>query len=145
MKGNWNGNYKYDKKEIQKIIGFEQTNFKIIINEFDNINFVGKVIDDQNTGGMKGEGEIIGKVENGIINFIKQMPNNSLILNLDGDRKQTNKKHSPIYYTGKQVNPNKFIGTWKFKNRIGLLFGFLPIIFSPGKGQWEIEREQKHN
>ncbi len=138
MIGTWNGNYKFDNQKIQKVIGFEKTNFKIIIDKFDGINFEGTVTDDLETGGMYGEGEIKGKIKDSKITFIKQMPIESLIDVKTGKHYQTTKKHSPIYYSGTIINSNTIVGEWKFRYKLYLLFGILPFLFRPGKGKWEM-------
>ena len=79
MLGTWNGYYQFDNQQIQKIKGFDKTNFKIVIEKFDGCNFEGKVFDDKETGGMLGEGEIRGAIKNSIITFTKQMPIQTLI------------------------------------------------------------------
>ncbi len=140
MLGNWKGFYKYDNDKIQKIIGYEETGFEIIIDKFDGKNFTGKVTDDERTGGMKETGQVVGRIERDKIYFEKIMPKNYQINPVNGDRKYTEKSHPTIYYFGKVSNErNKFEGNWKFKKRLGLLFYLIPIIYSPGKGTWKME------
>ena len=139
MLGNWKGSYKYGNEKIQKIIGHSETEFEIIIDKFDGKNFSGKVNDDEKTGGMKETGEIVGRLENDTIYFEKSMPRNYQI-SVNGERKYTEQKHPKIYYSGKLSNGgNKFEGNWKFNKRLALLFYIIPIIYSPGKGTWEME------
>lgn len=139
MLGNWKGSYKYGNEKIQKIIGYSETEFEIIIDKFDGKNFSGKVIDDEETGGMKETGEIIGRIENNKIFFEKLMPKNYQI-NVNGERKRTEEKHPKIYYSGKlSENGNKFEGNWKFNKRLVFLFYIFPIIYRPGKGTWKME------
>jgi hypothetical protein len=140
MIGNWKGSYKYGNEKVQKIIGYNETEFEIVIDKFDGENFSGKVKDDEATGGMKETGLIEGRIKNNTIYFEKLMPKNYQITNLKGDRKHTEKRHPKIYYFGKQSKDrNKFEGNWRFKKRLGFLFYVIPIIYSPGKGTWEME------
>ena len=142
MLGIWKGFYKYDNDKIQKIIGYDKTEFEIVIDKFDGENFSGEVNDDQSTGGMKETGQIFGRIENRKIYFEKLMPKDCQISE-NGDRKYSEKNHPKIYYSGKLSNEkNKFEGNWKFKRRIGLLFFVIPIIYSPGNGTWEMEHKE---
>ena len=139
MLGNWNGYYKFKNERIQQAIGFEKTNFEIIIEKFDGINFTGIVNDDIKTGGMAETGKIIGKITNNKISFQKLMPINNQI-NLQGERQNIDRKHPTLYYYGTlSENKTEIIGTWKFKRKIGLLFGIIPILFRPGNGSWKME------
>lgn len=138
MIGNWKGHYTYKNKQLQKIIGFEKTYFEITIEKFDGVNFSGTVHDDIATGGMKETGKIIGKVENDKISFQKSMPINDRI-SLKGERIKTNQKHPTLYYFGTfSKNKTTIVGNWKFKRRIEFIFGIIPILFNPGKGDWEM-------
>ncbi|MES2543980.1 MAG: hypothetical protein V4548_03780 [Bacteroidota bacterium] len=140
MIGTWKGYYKYDNERIQKAIGFDKTNFTITIDSFDGINFQGKVNDDLTTGGMKETGDIYGKFKDGEISFKKLMPKASLIMDLEGTRKNPNKKHKPLYYCGTfSKDKNEFNGSWKFKYTIGFLFGIIPIPYRPGNGTWQMK------
>jgi hypothetical protein len=142
MDGNWKGFYKYQSSAVSKITGHEKTRFIIKINSFDGINFEGEVSEDESTGGMDGVGIIKGNVSHGNIAFIKQMPFQVQIIDKEGTRNlDRTKKHSPLYYHGTAIGENHFAGTWKFKQKWGLLFGLIPIYFSPGKGTWEMERQ----
>lgn len=139
MLGSWKGFYKYENEKIQKIIGYEKTEFEINIDDFDGLNFSGKVNDDLKTGGMQETGKIVGKITNSKVSFEKSMPKNSLIINTKGDRKQTERKHPTIYYCGTlSSDKTEITGIWYFKRKLGFLFGFIPIIFRPGKGTWKM-------
>ncbi|MFD1603492.1 hypothetical protein ACFSJW_11765 [Flavobacterium artemisiae] len=69
MIGNWKGYYKFDNEKIQEAMGFEKTNFTIVIESFENGNFLGKVNDDVATGGMKETGNVVGKVKKDQVRF----------------------------------------------------------------------------
>jgi hypothetical protein len=142
MIGTWNGNYRFDNQQIQKVKGFDKTNFKIVIDKFDGFNFEGKVVDEIETGGMTGEGEISGTIKNSKIRFTKQMPIQTLIDLKTGERLQTQKKHAPLFYFGTKINSDKFEGKWKFKRKIYFIFGLIPIPYRPGKGKWEMTFEK---
>jgi hypothetical protein len=138
MLGNWNGYYKFENQRIQKAMGFEKTNFEIIIEKFDGINFDGIVNDDIKTGGMKETGKVTGKIVNNKVSFKKLMPINTQI-DLKGERKDLERKHPTLYYFGTlSENKAEIIGTWKFKRKIGFLFGIIPIFFRPGNGSWKM-------
>ena len=125
-KGQWIGQYKFDKEVYQRMIGFDSTNFEIEITAVDNNTFVGKVKDDLTTGGTEGIGEIVGKISGEKIEFIKQMPIMTLLIGKGGTRKTFKKKHRKIYYSGTFSSDGKSInGQWKFK------FGF-----KSRDGQW---------
>ena len=63
MTGTWVGYYKFDDENHQKASGFDKTFFTITINSFDKNVFTGIVIDDTESGGMEGKGEVIGEVK----------------------------------------------------------------------------------
>jgi hypothetical protein len=141
MIGSWKGIYRFDNENIQKIRGYDETEFEIIIEKFDGKSFTGKVFDDEKTGGMKGTGEIVGNVENNQIYFEKAMPLNCQI-NSKG-LEYSEKRHPTIYYYGKlSDNGEKFEGIWKFKKKLGFLFYIIPIIYRPGKGTWKMEQKK---
>ncbi len=142
MIGTWNGYYQFDNQQIQKIKGFDKTNFKIVIEKFDGCNFEGKVFDDIETGGMSGEGEISGTYKNTTISFTKQMPIQTLIDLKTGEKYQTDKKHAPLFYKGTKINSDQFVGEWKFKYKIYSIFGLIPILYRPAKGKWEMTFEK---
>ncbi len=139
MLGNWKGFYQYRNENIQKIVGYDKTDFDLYIDKFDGVNFSGKVKDDEKSGGMKESGEIVGKILKNKISFEKSMPVNSQIINKKGDRKISNKKHPTIYYFGTlSEDKTEIIGNWEFRRKLGFLLGFFPVIFRPGKGTWKM-------
>ena len=137
--GHWIGQYKFDKEVHQKMTGYDSTNFAIEITNVDNNNFFGKVQDDLTTGGTEGIGEIEGKVTGDIIEFVKQMPVMTLLVDKKGTRKTLNKKHRKIYYSGTFSSDGKSnSGQWRFK--FGFIwFGLVPIPIIPTKGTWTIK------
>jgi len=141
--GHWIGQYKYDKAIHQEMNGFERTNFEIEITKVDNNHFTGIVRDDLSTGGTEGIGEITGKISGNRIEFIKQMPVMTLLLDKDLPRKTLNKKHPKIYYRGTfSVDGLSIAGQWRFK--IGLTwFGFIPVLLHPTKGTWTMSLKRK--
>lgn len=141
MKGNWIGFYKYQDEKLQKAVGFEKTGFAIKIDFFEENKFSGTVTDDSETGGMRGTGTIKGEIKNSKITFVKQMPFGST-LDREGNREFTEKKHAKLYYIGTwNSDKSKIVGQWKFRYKIGFLFGFIPIPYRPGNGDWEMKRE----
>ncbi len=141
-KGHWIGYYKYDKQAYQERAGFDKTNFEVEILTIENDNFIGKVQDDITTGGMEGIGEIFGKVNGDKIEFVKQMPIMTLLVNKKGTRKTFNKKHRKIYYYGTFSNDWKSVnGQWKFK--FGFIWiGIIPIPIIPAKGTWTMSLQE---
>src|ERR1700753_236375 len=99
VKGNWKGQYKYDNKIHERLLGFEATNFQIDITDINDKQFTGSVFDDVATGGMDGVGKIVGEVIGNKIEFVKQMPV-MMMIDTKGTRRTLNKKHRDIYYTG---------------------------------------------
>jgi hypothetical protein len=67
------------------------------------------------------------------------MPFESLILDEQGNRRQSDKKHPTLHYEGVLVAPDKYAGNWKFDKKWGLWLGFIPIRYCPGQGTWEME------
>lgn len=138
MIGTWLGYYKFDSERGQKLIGFDKTNFTLIINSFDGKNFRGTVNDDIETGGMKETGNIIGHINNENIFFKKFMPKLTVFYN-DGTRETLDKKHLTLYYYGRISKDKKqYIGYWKFKVTIIFLYGFFPLPYRPGRGTWSM-------
>lgn len=138
MIGTWLGYYKFDSPRAQKIRSHDQTNFTLTVHTFDGRNFKGAVKDDVNSGGMKETGQIIGEVDGMNISFRKLMPVRVFIYP-DGERKSENKKHPTLYYTGTFSDDKKEVkGLWKFKLHLVFIFGFIPIIYRPGKGTWSM-------
>jgi hypothetical protein len=130
MLGSWKGYYKFENNRTQKLIGFEKTDFEIIIEKFDGINFSGIVNDDVKSGGMEETGEIIGKIENNKISFEKLMPKHNQI-NSKGERRNIEGKHPILYYIGTlSEDKTEIIGTWKFKKKLAYLFGIIPALRS---------------
>ncbi|WP_281231067.1 hypothetical protein [Flavobacterium gelatinilyticum] len=140
MTGNWNGYYKFDNEIIQNAMGFEKTNFTIVIENCEGADFQGKVNDDVSTGGMKETGNVIGKVRNNVIKFQKFMPKNCTI-DGSGNRETLDKKHPTLYYEGTfSQDKSEAGGKWYFKRKIGFRYGFLPVLYSPGRGTWRMKK-----
>jgi hypothetical protein len=137
--GHWVGQYKFNKAIHQKITGFDSTNFEITITKVDNNNFYGKVQDDLTTGGIEGIGEIQGKTIGDSVEFIKQMPVLTLLVDKNGTRKTFSKKHQKVYYSGTFSDDRKLIsGQWKFK--FGFIWlGLIPIPIFPTNGTWVLK------
>ena len=139
MIGNWKGYYKFDNERIQQAMGHDKTNFTIVIESYEDGKFLGKVNDDVTTGGMKETGNIAGAVNKNQIRFKKFMPVNCIILE-SGERIMRGRKHPTPYYKGILSDDQKEIsGKWFFKKKIGFLYGFVPVMYSPGKGTWSMK------
>ena len=138
MTGTWKGYYKFDNEKLQTSSGFEKTGFTLDITFFDGKKFKGTVLDDINSGGMQGEGQISGEIKNGQVSFQKQMPLYTIIFK-NGTKQTLDRKHPIIYYFGNfSQDKNHIKGKWKFKWKIFLLFGIIPIPFKPSSGTWEM-------
>jgi len=132
MIGIWKGYYSHNNKTIQKIIGYEKTNFVITIDSFDGKILKGTVQDDITTGGMEDPGLIEGHLEADKIFFRKRMPKKRLIIDKKGTRKKYDKRHPVLFYSGTLSNKNTSVsGKWKFGITIGFLFGLIPLPFRP--------------
>jgi len=139
MKGTWIGSYKYDKEKAQKAIGFEKTNFTIVIHTFDGEEFEGSVTDDTENGGMEGVGKIVGETKGNTVSFQKHMPRATFAFK-QGSRKVIDRKHPAIYYSGTISQDGKEMkGSWKFKTQIAFLFGIIPFPYNPHKGTWSMK------
>ena len=87
---------------------------------------------------MQGEGQISGEIKNGQVSFQKQMPLYTIIFK-NGTKQTLDRKHPIIYYFGNfSQDKNHIKGKWKFKWKIFLLFGIIPIPFKPSSGTWEM-------
>lgn len=137
MKGTWIGTYKHESKRIPESKRNQFTTFKIVITEFDGINFSGEVEDDADTGGTRGKGIIEGQIINDKITFVKKMPIQTYLLP-DGSLKEENQPHRKIYYSG-TLDKDSIKGTWKFKFGIGKINNKIAL-FLPIKGKWEMKR-----
>ena len=141
--GHWIGQYKFDKKTHQEISGFEATNFEMEITAVENNKFVGKVQDDLSTGGTEGIGEVRGKVVGENIEFIKQMPIMTFILEKKGIRETLNRKHRKIYYSGTfSTDKNSINGHWRFKSGF-IWIGFIPVLVNPTKGTFTMKLKER--
>ncbi|MBV5284035.1 MAG: hypothetical protein JZU53_16555 [Paludibacter sp.] len=136
MKGTWKGTYKYVTELNTKVSKIE-TLFTIIIAEYDGLNFKGTVTDDLESGGTRGEGVIKGKLKEGKIEFVKQMPI-ATFFTKEAVQIEISKKHKPIYYSG-ILNNGAFEGKWKIKG--GILFHKSVLRFSFGTfGEWKMHK-----
>jgi hypothetical protein len=140
MKGTWNGYYTYNNQAAQEAIGHQMTYFKLKIKEINKDYFTGEVSDDLESGGSAGIGFIKGVINKRNVDFIKEMPINTII-DFDGKRREFDRKHPKIYYSGILSLDNKTIeGEWRFK--FGFMFiGFLPIPVLPTKGKFEMRKQ----
>lgn len=137
MKGTWSGTYTYLNKRLSEELHKRETKFKIIIDQFDGVNFSGWVEDDIESGGMKGNGTIEGTLIKDKIKFIKMMPTQTVYLP-DGSKHNENKPHRKIYYTGVKIN-NSIKGQWKFKIGFGRVNNRLAL-FLASRGLWEMKK-----
>ena len=123
--------------------GVDATNFEITVTSTEGDRFNGSVQDDLTTGGTEGIGKIVGKISGDKIEFIKQMPVMTLMVDKKGTRKTFNRKQRKIYYTGVFSNDRKTItGQWQFK--FGFIWiGIIPIPVQANKGTWVMHLTEK--
>jgi hypothetical protein len=137
MIGKWTGSYTYFSKRLPEEVRNRETKFEIEILVFDGIHFSGIVRDDLATGGMKGEGKIIGKIKNDKLEFVKEMPIQTVYMP-DGSKIQEEKPHRKIYYTG-VLSDKQMQGTWKFRFGMGIVNRRL-VVFPPSTGNWRMTK-----
>lgn len=143
--GKWQGTYTFDDKRVNLARGFDHTAFVIEITTLHGNQFTGTVQDDPNTGGMEGIGTITGHVDKDRIQFVKQMPVMTLLMNKQGLRKKLPKKHRPIYYSGTlSEDRSSAEGSWKFKPGI-VWMGLFPMPMVTSTGKWSMRLETKSN
>ena len=138
MIGHWTGSYKYLSRRIPEEIRTRVTKFKIEIIEFDGNHFSGTVQDDIETGGMNGVGKIVGFIKNGKVEFVKEMPLQTIYTPY-GSKIEEDKPHRKIYYSG-EIMDNKIEGLWRFKFGKGKVNNRL-VIFPRSKGTWEMKKD----
>lgn len=140
--GKWLGWYTFDNSAFNLARGFDKTSFEIEILTIDQGKFAGKVQDVLSTGGTEGVGDIIGEVNGDNVRFVKRMPVMTLLIGKEAKRKTLNRKHRPIYYSGKFSDDKKSIsGQWRFKFGI-FFYGILPVLAMPTKGTWVVELKE---
>ena len=132
----WIGSYRYDNEKHRKAVGWEQTVFEVEFVSWHADEFVGKIVDDPDTGGTPGTGEIVGSISGGRIEFVKKMPVLTLISGIHTRVTRSNRKHPDIFYAG-TVSPDgtSMSGEWRIKLGFGF-FGLWPTIFLPMSGTW---------
>lgn len=136
--GQWTGFYSFSDIEVNKIRGFEKTNFDIQILSINENKFTGTVQDDLATGGTEGIGEIFGQIHGDRIEFVKRMPVMTLIVDRKGTKKTLNKKHRPIFYSGRISNDGHTVtGTWELKSGF-VWFGLIPVPVRRSTGVWSM-------
>lgn len=131
----WKGTYEYDKCKHQEATGSDRTNFEVEIISISGSNFVGKIVDDVNSGGTAGIGEVAGRISGNEIEFVKKMP---VLTRFEKGKivPVKNKKGRNIFYSGILSDDGKSAsGRWRFKIGVGFL-GILPVIFLPTSGVW---------
>ena len=138
MVGIWKGKYKYNlKKDVE--FNNKEVEFIVEIKEFDGEKFSGTIQDNDDYFGTRGIGIIEGKINGNKIDFIKQMPIKTVVLNYKKRIEVSNKKQKPIYYSGISDQKNSFSGIWKIKG--GLSFYNMQLYLSfPTKGSWEMSK-----
>lgn len=139
MKGKWKGFYTQSSARLPEKIRTQETKFEVEITAFDGQKFSGTVQDDLATGGTRGIGKISGTIQNGTVNFVKEMPVQS-VYTKEGSIIEEDRPHRKIYYSGKIKN-NEIEGIWKFKLGLGTFNNRL-VIFPKSKGTWKMKRTE---
>jgi hypothetical protein len=132
----WIGSYRYDNDRHQRLVGSPQTNFEVEFVYWKADGFVGEVVDDPHTGGTPGTGKIIGRISGGRIEFVKEMPVLTMLVNAKRRLTRPDRKHCDIFYSGTLSPDGKSMsGVWKIKFGFALIGGW-PAIFFPMSGTW---------
>lgn len=140
--GIWKGTYSYNIPEEFKDVKSTQVEFSIMIDSVLAKNrFFGSVEDNVKTGGTPGIGTIHGGFKDDEIFFEKNMPIHTTI-EMDGSYTvNEKKKHPTIIYEGKVSRSKKFIaGTWRFKKKVLVWKGIIPLWIIPGQGEFKMEK-----
>ncbi len=145
MLGTWKGTYTYNLPEEYKDQRTQEVAFEIVINSVNKNQFKGTVKDDLSTGGTPGIGSINGSFNDYELSFEKNMPVHARV---EKDRSHTidkNKKHPAILYSGEFSRSKKRItGTWRFKNKVLVWKGIIPLWILPGTGSFSMEKENNN-
>lgn len=141
MIGIYRGYYRYSSKKVQKAIGFEKTDFIIKVTFFDGETFSGTVKDDVETGGMKEEGFLKGKIIKNQISFEKYMPKHYELNIFTNGHKIKDDIHPTIFYSGSALDENCFSGQWKIRRNYKFLLGLFSVALNLGTGTWRMEKE----
>ena len=142
MLGTWKGTYTYDIPERHKDDRTQKVEFKIVINSIDKNHFSGKVEDNLSTGGTPGIGRINGKFNDYELTFEKDMPIQARIEKDGSHSIDKNKKHPTILYTGEFSRSKKSVtGSWRFKKKVLVWKGIIPLWILPGTGHFSMEKE----
>ena len=141
MIGKWQGFYKHTSKSIPKEYRNKFIIFNIEIKEQTDKHFYGTVCDEEQNGGMQGEGIIEGQLNDSQITFVKKMPTETILMP-DGKIKVTKRKHKDIIYQGEfDEAEQQYKGTWKIKLGISWI-GILPILVGSNKGVWQMKKQK---
>lgn len=140
--GIWKGSYTYNLPDEFKDLNMQEVEFTIKINNVKGNKFKGTVEDNLKTGGTPGIGNIIGSFTDQTITFDKKMPIHAIVDQNNKHYIDENKKHPTILYEGKFSRSKKHItGTWRFKKRIIIWKGLIPIWHSSGNGTFTMRKE----
>ncbi len=141
MIGKWKGTYDYDNRR-----GFENANlnpveFDVEIVAFENGSFKGEVKDNTELGGTPGVGQILGKQNNDLIEFEKNMPFETMRFSNGEQRVFKNRQHPTIVYSGKlEEDGRKISGNWKFKKPKFMWIGLFPWWYDLGSGTFQMRK-----
>jgi hypothetical protein len=136
--GRWTGSYRYDRAKLRTAVGWDKTGFEITFISWRDDAFVGTVVDDVQTGGTAGRGEVVGTVAGDKIAFVKRMPVLTFVAPNGKRVVVTGKPHRPIFYSGTMsADRRSMSGAWRIKLGIGFL-RWQPVIHLPLTGTWEM-------
>ena len=115
--------------------------FDLEIVASENGSFIGIVQDNIEMGGTPGVGQIIGRENNDLIVFEKNMPIEAMHFQ-NGDQKvNKNKKHPTIVYSGNLGQDRRTLrGNWKFKKSKIMWVGLLPWWYDLGSGTFNMQK-----
>jgi hypothetical protein len=145
MLGTWKGTYTYDIPEEYRDERTQKVEFEIVINSVNKNQFIGTVEDNLSTGGTPGIGNINGSFNDYELLFEKNMPIHARIENDGSHTIDENKKHPTIIYSGEFSRSKKIIkGTWRFKKKVLVWKGIIPLWILPGTGTFSMEKEKNN-
>lgn len=137
MVGRWTGTYTGMNKNLTVPTDFDSIPFELYIESFEKEKFNGFIED--RIFHLTDKFGIQGTIKNDKINFqkyktINQGSGNEFVTT------EMDKDGPVILYKG-QLNKERteISGEWKFRVKIILLFGFIPIPFRRGKGTWNMK------
>lgn len=139
--GTWKGFYTYDIPDEFKDHKTQKVEFEIEISSVHENQFRGSVRDNISTGGTPGIGYVVGAFDNWQMTFEKNMPIHARIEKDGSHSLFKDKKHPAILYNGVFSRNKKVVnGIWRFKKKVLIWRGIIPLLIIPGTGTFSMEK-----